>query len=134
MEDVVTRIRIIMDKEGHSPASFADTLGIGRPLMSHVLGGRNNPSLQLVMKILEFFPAYSADWLVRGVEDNSKSLSMEEKPTELFGVSKELPPARPEKNVAYVAPSSEKTVSNSAIQRTLLFYTDGTFEEYKLRK
>lgn len=97
MEDVVTRIRIIMDKEGHSPASFADTLGIGRPLMSHVLGGRNNPSLQLVMKILEFFPAYSADWLVCGVEENSKSIAKEEQPNELFGISQEPTPAQPEK-------------------------------------
>lgn len=133
MEDVVTRIRLIMDKEGHSPASFADTLGIGRPLMSHVLGGRNNPSLQLVMKILEFFPAYSADWLVRGVQENSKSIAKEEQPNELFGLSPEPPPAQPEKKVAYVAPSSEKTVSNSAVHRTLLFYADGTFEEYKPR-
>lgn len=134
MEEVVSRIRIIMENEGHSPASFADTLGIGRPLMSHVLGGRNNPSLQLVTKILEFFPAYSADWLIRGVQKNPVSTSPEVGPKQLFELASESPSAQTEKKVSETAPLSENAVSSGGVQRTMLFYADGTFEEYKPRK
>ncbi len=134
MEDVVNRIRTIMEKEGLSPASFADALGIGRPLMSHVLGGRNNPSLQLVMKILEHFPAYSADWLVRGVEIETVPSAMTEPATQLFSFTAPSPAAQPENISVAKAPLPENSVSKSAVQRTMLFYADGTFEEYKLRK
>jgi transcriptional regulator with XRE-family HTH domain len=134
MEDVVTRIRTIMEKEGLSPASFADALGIGRPLMSHVLGGRNNPSLQLVMKILEHFPAYSADWLVRGVENESVLAPAAEPANQLFSFSPPAPAMQPENSFTGQAPLPEKSVSKSALQRTMLFYADGTFEEYKPRK
>ncbi len=134
MEDVVIRIRTIMEKEGLSPASFADALGIGRPLMSHVLGGRNNPSLQLVMKILEHFPAYSADWLVRGVEIENVPAPMTEPANQLFSFTAPTAAEPLEPNFVAQAPLSENSVSKSAVQRTMLFYADGTFEEYKPRK
>jgi transcriptional regulator with XRE-family HTH domain len=47
MQDIVARIKQVMENEQMNAGEFADQLGIGRPLLSHVLGGRNNPSLQL---------------------------------------------------------------------------------------
>ena len=46
------RIKEIMDNEDLSPAKFADRLQINRAVISHILNGRNNPSLDVVLKIL----------------------------------------------------------------------------------
>lgn len=60
------RIKELMDAEGYTPARFADTLDVGRAIISHVLNGRNNPSLDLISKILEAFPNINPDWLLFG--------------------------------------------------------------------
>jgi plasmid maintenance system antidote protein VapI len=47
-----------------TPSEFADTLEIDRSRLSHILNGRNKPSLEVVMKILENFPDISSEWLL----------------------------------------------------------------------
>ncbi len=44
------RIKLIMEKENLTPAKFADKLQINRAIISHILNGRNNPSLDVVTK------------------------------------------------------------------------------------
>lgn len=65
------RIKYIMEQEGLSPAQFADAIGIQRSRISHILLGRNNPSLDLVTKILTKFPNYDSDWLLFGEKDTN---------------------------------------------------------------
>jgi transcriptional regulator with XRE-family HTH domain len=60
------RILQIMESEGLSPSKFAETIGIQRSAMSHIISGRNNPSLDVLMKILETFPYVDSDWLLFG--------------------------------------------------------------------
>lgn len=60
------RIKDIMDRENLSPSAFADLLGIGRAVISHILNGRNNPSLEVVTRILETFKDINSDWLLFG--------------------------------------------------------------------
>lgn len=60
------RIRLIMEAEDMTPARFADTLQIGRPVISHILNGRNNPSLDVITRILSEMPYINADWLISG--------------------------------------------------------------------
>lgn len=60
------RIKQIMESEDMTPARFADTLEIGRAVISHILNGRNNPSLDIVMRILQHFPRINPDWLLYG--------------------------------------------------------------------
>ena len=43
------RIQQIMQREGLSPSRFAEEIGIQRSAMSHIISGRNNPSLDVVM-------------------------------------------------------------------------------------
>lgn len=49
-----------------SPAQFADRIGIQRSGLSHILAGRNNPSLDFVLKVLAAFPEISPSWLLQG--------------------------------------------------------------------
>jgi transcriptional regulator with XRE-family HTH domain len=49
-----------------SPSVFADTIGVKRASVSHILSGRNNPSLDFVQKILAKYPALNPDWILSG--------------------------------------------------------------------
>jgi len=55
-----------MDLRGVSASEFADTIGIQRSNVTHVLHERNKPGLQFITKILESFPEINAKWLVTG--------------------------------------------------------------------
>lgn len=60
------RIAKIIASEGLNSSAFADLLGIQRSNISHILNGRNGPSLELLQKILNAFPHYNTDWLLMG--------------------------------------------------------------------
>lgn len=60
------RIRMIMEKENLTPARFADMLQINRAIISHILNGRNNPSLDVVTKILDEMHYINPEWLLKG--------------------------------------------------------------------
>ncbi|WP_455672905.1 helix-turn-helix domain-containing protein [Phocaeicola sp.] len=60
------RIAQIVQKEGITAAQFADKIGISPSSLSHILSGRNNPSLEVVMKIHKACDYISLDWLLYG--------------------------------------------------------------------
>lgn len=73
------RIVQIMEAENLTPSLFADKLNIGRAVISHILNGRNNPSLDVVMRILDTIGDIDADWLLSGkgtMYKSSKSAAM----------------------------------------------------------
>ncbi len=63
---MVNRIKQIMEHYGYSSTQFADRIGAQRSAMSHVLSGRNKPSLDFVLKIKNSFPEIALDWLIMG--------------------------------------------------------------------
>lgn len=63
---MVDRIRQLLQARQLSPTQFADTIGVARPIISHILGGRNKPSLEVVQKIITAFPDVSMPWLLTG--------------------------------------------------------------------
>lgn len=60
------RIRELLAARQLSPTQFADTIGISRPIVSHILSGRNKPSLEVVQKIISAFPDLALPWLLSG--------------------------------------------------------------------
>lgn len=63
---MIDRLKLIMQTKNISPAEFADILEVQRSGISHLLSGRNNPSLGFIEKILLRFPEISPDWLILG--------------------------------------------------------------------
>lgn len=63
---MVDRIRQLLQARQLSPTQFADTIGVARPIVSHILGGRNKPSLEVVQKIIAAFPDVALPWLLSG--------------------------------------------------------------------
>ena len=60
------RIKQIIEREGMTQSQFADFIGVSRPTLSHVIAGRNNPSMEIVMKIRQKFPKINTLWLLDG--------------------------------------------------------------------
>ena len=64
--EIKDRIKKIIDYEKLSSSKFADAIGIQRSSVSHILSGRNNPSLEVVQKILTAFGTLNSEWLLFG--------------------------------------------------------------------
>ena len=60
------RIEKVMQIEGMNSAVFASAIGIQGSTLSHILNGRNNPSLAVLQSILNRFPHISPEWLIMG--------------------------------------------------------------------
>ena len=60
------RIAHIIRAKNLTAAEFALRLGIQPSNISHLLSGRNNPSLDFVKKLNETFPEYSLEWIIFG--------------------------------------------------------------------
>ncbi|NOX86252.1 MAG: helix-turn-helix transcriptional regulator, partial [Chlorobi bacterium] len=64
--DMVNRIKKLLEVKKISPAQFADEIEVQRSSLSHVLSGRNKPSLDFMMKIKKRYPEINLDWLLLG--------------------------------------------------------------------
>ncbi|GBU08511.1 transcriptional regulator [Bacteroidales bacterium] len=63
---MIERIKKLIEMENTNPSSFADSIGISRSSMNHILNGRNNPSLDVLTKILLKYEKINSDWLLFG--------------------------------------------------------------------
>lgn len=90
------RIKQIMDYEQLTPSAFADKLQLGRAVMSHILNGRNNPSLDVVTRILSKMSYINSDWLLTGTGKMLKSeLDNENKVSSQISTSNNIQSAAP---------------------------------------
>lgn len=122
--DLPERIAAIIKVNQHTPASFADILGVQRSSISHVLNGRNKPSMDFIVKILEHFPRVNAGWLLTGNEPSQH--------TTQDNFAKSSPaPAKPAVSEKIKRAISEKASSDRHIERIVIFYSDRTFDTYE---
>ncbi len=63
---MINRINLLLRAKNITAKQFAEEIGIQPSGMSHILGGRNNPSLDFVSKVLRRYPEIDANWLVMG--------------------------------------------------------------------
>ena len=63
---MVDRINLILKAKNITARQFAEEIGIQPSGMSHILGGRNNPSLEFVTKVIRRYPEIDANWLLLG--------------------------------------------------------------------
>lgn len=85
------RLSKIMSDAGLNASQFADAVGIQRAAVSHIMAGRNNPSLDVISKVLTSFSYINPDWLLFGTGAMKREAdSKNSKPQSLF------PPDQPE--------------------------------------
>lgn len=142
------RILKIMEREGLTPSKFAETIGIQRSAMSHIISGRNNPSLDVLLKILEQFTYVDSDWLLFGKGNMMREHVFSE--PDLFTNTMIFPPdvqAEPEyrKEIRVDTPvnTHKSTVVEQVmhiekesrnVSKIMIFYSDNTFETFTPEK
>lgn len=131
------RIQEILTYYNLSAAAFAEKMGVGRSSISHITSGRNKPSLEFVLHILENFKEVTFDWLMfgKGSFPQSKQISENNTSHTLFSEVKETT-VNKEKTSDLATEFLNDTSSiaknhNKAIERIVIFYADKTFVEYK---
>ncbi|MCK9423171.1 MAG: helix-turn-helix domain-containing protein [Bacteroidales bacterium] len=129
---MIERILQIMQEQKLSPSQFADEIGIQRSGISHLISGRNKPSLEFVMKVLKRFPEIKPEWLLQGTTQESQNIAKSIDPQKnnqqkLFEES-DLPETSDQKKGVRF-PKKEKT--DRKIERIVVFYQDRTFREYE---
>jgi transcriptional regulator with XRE-family HTH domain len=60
------RIAKLLKSERMTAAKLADEIGVQASGISHILSGRNNPSTDFIVKLLERFRGINAEWLLMG--------------------------------------------------------------------
>lgn len=141
------RIIAFLQNENKSHAQFAEEIGVQPSGISHIISGRNNPSLDFVIKMLHRYPSLSAEWLLFGRGSMYKYVNeptlFDEEP--LSGVSEtvndetdaSMPPevilSSEEPEIDPEASYKDVDTGEKAAKRlnkVLLFYSDKTFTEY----
>ena len=64
--EIKDRIRMIMEREKVPPRVFAETIGVQQSTLSHILNGRNKPSLDVIMKVHQKYDYVNLEWLLYG--------------------------------------------------------------------
>ena len=72
------RIELLMKCYDLSPSQFAERTGIQRASVSHIISGRNKPSLEVMLKVYDAFPGVDMKWLMTGVGEEPVRSSIPE--------------------------------------------------------
>jgi transcriptional regulator with XRE-family HTH domain len=140
------RIRQFMDYKGLSSSELADSIGVQRSNVTHVLQGRNKPGFLFISKLLETYPEVNAKWLITG-QDNML-IGETHEPVNLFNFSPDMKKGTDELDLkdgkeeekpdelinnpqkAFDAVNTVAALNNKDIERIVVFYTDQTFKQY----
>ncbi|MDG1953679.1 MAG: helix-turn-helix transcriptional regulator [Polaribacter sp.] len=117
ISDFTARLKKVMEHHHLTASLFADKIDVQRSSISHIISGRNKPSLDFILKVTNTFKDVDIYWLLNGkgsfpkqVEENK----IDHTPT---------------------LPFNEKQIDTNQvgkkIQRILVFYSDATFDEYQ---
>ncbi|RDV14024.1 XRE family transcriptional regulator [Pontibacter diazotrophicus] len=138
---MVDRIRQLMEYKEFTSTQLADNIEVPRAVVSHILSGRNKPSLDVMLKIISCYREISVNWLLLGEGDMLKGLASESKPEKAVAspedeqpkASAETPnPSPPPEKVQEPSPVVRAPLADGrAIEQVMVFYTDKTFTSYK---
>ena len=112
--DFIERLKKIISYYDLTASLFADKIGVQRSSISHVLSGRNKPSLDFVLKVVNTFTEVDIQWLLNGKGSFPKNSS-----------------STPSQLNQNTAPSLFINNDQKIIDRIVVFYEDGTFSEFQ---
>jgi transcriptional regulator with XRE-family HTH domain len=110
--EFTSRLKKVMEHHKLTATLFADKIGVQRSSISHILSGRNKPSLDFILKITSEFSDVDIKWLLNGKGSFPNHLKNAPSPTPSFF-------------------DSNSETNGKKIQRIVVFYNDGTFDEYR---
>lgn len=144
---MIDRIQKIMQEKNLTASQFAEALGIQRSGLSHILSGRNQPSLEFVKKLIQRFPDVDLYWLLTGEKSRQEVKPINKHDPDLFSQVEEASAdvsttasnkgtQKTDTGVSDVPmPKKEETpvpepraVAKVKVQKIILLYEDGTYQ------
>ena len=118
------RLQQFLAAENITQAKFAETIGVARAGVSHVLSGRNKPSFEFLDSMARNYPTLSLEGLISGRGKMYKDGRQAETTQILDSHEPEL------FSEAAQIPEMQTVESNDrSIVKVVLFYSDGTYQE-----
>ena len=155
------KLQLLMNAENLTGSKLAEYLGIQPSSISHILGGRNKPSLDFVQKILQRYPRINPDWLLLDSDEmyradsspassvaTSAELQFSESPSMAESATQAEPsaaenhssPADYTKQVPSTPSNVMDTIAplvaphSRGVKRIIVMFDDHTFESYEPRR
>ena len=115
MEEFTKRLLEILETNNLSASQFAEKIGVQRSSVSHILSGRNKPSLDFIIKTSSVFNNVSLNWLIHG-----KKLDEPIIPKEISSPLKEQ-----------IENSIKTNLDEKQLKQIVFFYKDNTFKIFE---
>lgn len=136
-----TRILEFLKAENKSSAQFADEIGVQPSSISHIISGRNNPSLDFVMKMLIKYPSLSTDWLLFGKGKMNREPQLNDlfnrDANDLINLNSDNTEVEDSNSVSKASviasgaiAEARTDIGSNKSKRIIFFFEDGTFREY----
>ena len=122
------RIEYLMKSLNLSARQFATEIHVQPGTISNMMAGRNNPSLEVMKRIMERYPTLNPEWLIAGRGEIWRT-----EPGKEPGLFDGIAPEARNKVVRAAAQKEEPQViaaPQKKIGRIVVYYTDGTYEEF----
>lgn len=143
------RLQQFLAAENISQAQFAETIGVARASVSHILAGRNKPGFDFLESMIRHYPSLNFEWLLTGqgkMYSHAKSASgtaaepisplPQETEQDLFseaeyGQERPVQSPIPPQNtfINRLDNYSQPINKEKHIAKITVFYSDGTFKE-----
>lgn len=127
-----------------SATKFSDEIGVQRSSISHIMSGRNLPSYDFILKIMNKYPELNVEWLLTGKGEMIKehtSKNSEKSPDLFYNVAMQEEGNKTEntflKNTseAHKEQLKENQLDNvtnvNTIEKIVFFHKNGTFRAYQ---
>lgn len=129
------RILTIIKYFNISPSDFAEAIGVQRSSISHLISGRNKPSLEFIQKILSRYPEINTEWLLNGSGEMLKNGKIPESGTLPFENPSVLEKEELQKPVkresSQLSPRKKIALTDDKeVEKIIYLYKDKTFREY----
>ena len=134
------RILKFLKAENKTSAQFAEEIGVQPSGVSHILSGRNKPSLDFVLKMLEKYSFLSTEWLLFGKGTMYRDSSMQNlfdqsaEKIEISDDTNKKANSRETETSEYVETSKEPEIragkDELTVERIVWFYNNNSFREY----
>lgn len=128
--DIHTRLLSLIKDKSLNAAQFADEIGVQRSSISHILSGRNKPSIDFLEKLITRYKDIDIHWLLSGSTSQSQNLfSNIQEDARVSVVNSNIPN---QELSLFDSPKNQtaQNISTKTIEKIVTFYSDKTFKEY----